>query len=263
MNGLGRFRLAAVAGMFAVAACERPTAPELVAKIDRAEREMLSDTAAERALGWRLGASWDLIRLLPNSRVDPNLLTDIDGKEHWFKAFVFERVVIRLDPHDGYPCPLVLRELLAVEGGRQSFMLKGSDFSQPIGSNPNCEGNFQDERASQPAWRPVLWVERLANGPRIGAISGRARIDEAGKTDDCSFLKIDRSFPLKVDCELRQYTVQLSVKLGVSKDDSTHGRISPQQMLNVSYQRVPGLRLVIHCSANRTDIGGCATMPPH
>ena len=125
MNGLGRFRLVAVAGVLAVAACERPTAPELVAKIDRAERDMLADTS-ERALGWRLGASWDLIRLLPNGRVGPNLLTDIDGKEHWFKAFVFERVVIRLDPHDGYPCPLVLRELLAVEGGRQSFMLKGS-----------------------------------------------------------------------------------------------------------------------------------------
>lgn len=262
MNGLARFRLVASATILAVTACERPTGPELVERIDRTEREMLSDTATERTLGYRLGASWDLIRLLPNSRVEPNLLTDIDGKEHMFKAFVFERVVIRLDPHDGYPCPLVLREMLAVEGARQSFMLKGSDFSQPIGSNPNCEGNFQDERASQPAWRPVLWVERLGNGPKIVAISGSARIDEAGKTDDCSFLKIDRSFPLKVDCELRDYAVQLSVRLGVSKDDTSHGRISPQQMLNVSYQRVPGLRLVIHCTAKRTDIGGCATMPP-
>ena len=261
MNCLKHFRLITTAGVLAVAACERPTAPELVAKIDRAERDMLADTS-ERALGWRLGASWDLIRLLPNGRVAPNLLTDIDGKEHWFKAFVFERVIIRLDPHDGYPCPLVLRELLAVEGGRQSFMLKGSDFSQPIGSNPNCEGNFQDERASQPAWRPVLWVERLGNGPQIGAISGSARIDEAGKTDDCSFLKIDRGFPLKVDCELRDYAVQLSVKLGVSKEDSIHGRISPQQLFNVSYQRVPGLRLVIHCAEKRTDIGGCSPMPP-
>jgi hypothetical protein len=260
-NGLLASRTLLITITLAVAACERPTAPELVAKIDRAEREMQSDSAAERTLGWRLGASWDLIRLLPNGRVAPNLLTDIDGKEHWFKAFVFERVVIRLDPQDGYPCPLVLRELLAVEGGRQSFMLKGSDFSQPIGSNPNCEGNFQDERASQPAWRPILWVERLGNGPQIGAISGRARIDEAGKTDDCNFLRIDRGFPLKVDCELRDYAVLLSVKLAVSKQDSTHGRISPQQMLNVSYQRVPGLRLVIHCTAERTDIGGCATMP--
>jgi hypothetical protein len=105
-------------------------------------------------------------------------------------------------------------------------------------------------------------VERLGNGPQIGAISGSARIDEAGKTDDCSFLKIDRGFPLKVDCELRDYAVQLSVKLGVSKEDSIHGRISPQQLFNVSYQRVPGLRLVIHCAEKRTDIGGCSPMPP-
>ena len=262
MNGLARFRLVTLAAILAFAGCERPTGPELVERIDRAERDLLADTTAERTLAWRMGGSWDLIRLLPNGRVEANLLADIDGSEYKFKAFVFEREVVRLDSRDGYPCPLMLRELLAIEGGRQSFMLKGSDFSKPVGSNPYCEGNFQDARAGQPGGRPFLWMDRLGNGPRIVGISGTARIDDVGKTNDCSFLRIDRSFPLKVDCELRDYAVQLSVKLGVSKDDTTHGRISPQQMLSVSYQRVPGLRLVVHCTAERTDMGGCATMPP-
>ena len=166
MNGLGRLRLIASATILAVTACERPTGPELVERIDRAERDLLADTTAERTLAWRMGGSWDLIRLLPNGRVDANLLADIDGGEHRFKAFVFERVVVRLDSRDGYPCPLMLRELLAIEGGRQSFMLKGSDFSKPIGNNPYCEGNFQDARAGQPGGGHIFGWTDLATAHR-------------------------------------------------------------------------------------------------
>jgi hypothetical protein len=248
------------ASLLAAAACDAPTAPELVERIDRVERDLLSDTTAERKLGGRFAGSWDLIRLLPNGKVEPNLQADIDGTEHWFKAFVFERVVVRLDPRDGYPCPLVMRELLAIEGGRQSFMLKGSDFSRPIGTNPYCEQNLHDPGATHGAW-PFLWMDRLDNGPRIVGISGNASIDDAGNADKCSFLKIDRSFPFKVDCELRHYAVQLSVGLGISRDDTTHGRISPQRTLRIAYQSLPGLRLVIYCSETRTDIGGCEAMP--
>lgn len=260
MKSFRIFRLVTFAGILGVAACDRPTGPELVARIDQAERDMLSDTTAERKLGGRFAGSWDLIRLLPNGRVDPNLVANIDGGEHRFKAFVFERVVVRLDSRDGYPCPLMLRELLAIEGGRQSFLLKGSDFNQPVGEDPYCQQNLYDPEGIHGAW-PFLSMDRLGDGPRIVGISGTARIDDAGSPGECSFLKIDRSFPFKVDCELRDYAVQLEVRLGVSKADTTHGRVSPQHMLRISYQRVPGLRLVVHCSEKRTDIGGCEAVP--
>jgi hypothetical protein len=257
MDGIARLGLVATAALLALAGCERPTGPELIDRIDRAERDLLADTS-QRAVGLRLGASWDLITLLPNGRDDADLLADIDGTQHRLKAFVFERVVVRLDPGDGYPCPLMFRELMAVEGVQQGFVLKGSDFSMPVGDNPYCEGNFQDARASQPGARPFLWMDRPGHGPQIVGISGSARIDDVGRAGDCSFLKKDRNFPLKVDCELRDYVVQLEVRLGVSKADTSHRRVVGQQTLKVVSQRIPGLRLVVHCAKERTDIGGCA-----
>src|SRR5258706_8334480 len=100
-------RFFALAALVCVAACERPTGPELLAKMDQAQTDILSDTTGERLLSRTFGAgSWGLIRLLPNGKVDQNLVAKIDGGDHRFKAVVFERVVGRLDPHDCYPCPL-------------------------------------------------------------------------------------------------------------------------------------------------------------
>ncbi len=247
--------LASVA-VLALAACEGPTGPELVARIDQAERDMLSDTTAERKMTWNFAGSWDLIRILPNGRVEPNLLADIDGKEHRFKAFVFERVVIRFDPTDGYPCPLQHRELLAIEGGSQGFMLKGSDFSQPIRETSYCEQSLASG-GGVPGSAPTFWVARPGNAPGIVGVSGNARIDDAAKTGDCSFLKTDRNFPLKVDCELRDYEVQLAVRTRMGKDALLNGLLSAKPFFSVSAQRVPGLRLVIHCDKRRDTVGGC------
>jgi hypothetical protein len=260
MNGLMRLRLVTMTFVMAVAACDRPTAPELLERIDQAESDLLSDTTAEHALRQKFAGSWDLIRLLPNASVEPNLLADIDGRQHWFKAFVFERVVVRLDTGDGYPCPLMHRELLAIEERRQVFMLKGSDFGQPIGDTDWCELNPGEGGVTHGA-RPFLWMERLDNSPRIVGLSGDARIDDVGTGSECSFLKIHEGFPLKVDCELRDYSVQLSTRLGVSKDDQTHGLTLSQPVMTVLHQRVPGLRLVIHCTEKQTEIGGCGLMP--
>lgn len=258
MKSIRIVRLLTIVSILGVIACDRPTGPELLARIDQAERDALSDTTAERELGGRFAGSWDLVRLLPNGGVEPNLVANIDRGEHRFKAFVFERVVIRRDPLDGYPCPLVVRQLLAIEGGRQSFLLRGSDFSVPVKENPYCQQGGHLPNAHG-AW-PSLTVDRLGDGPRIVGISGTARIDDAGSSGQCSFLKIDRSFPLRVDCELREYFVQVRVQLGVSMLDSTRGRVSPEKVLGISPQRVPGLRLVVHCGGN-TDIGGCEAIP--
>jgi hypothetical protein len=244
--------------ILATAACERPTGPELVARIDQVDRDLLSDTTAEHVLGRRFAGSWDLIRLLPNGRLERNLLANIDGKEHWLKAFVFERVVIRIDSNDGYSCPLVHRELLAIEGGRLGFLLKGSDFSQSVRESSYCESSPANFR---PGAAPVFWAVRLGNGPSIVGVSGNARIDDAARTGGCDFLKVDRGFPLKVDCELRDYEVQLAVGLGIGKDDPSRAGGSEQRMLRVSHQRVPGLRLVIHCSERQDVVGGCEAAP--
>ena len=259
------FLLVSVA-LAAVAACERPTGPELLARIDQADRDLLADTTGQRLLAGKFAGSWELIRLLPNGGVDRNLLAVVDGKEHWFKAFVFERVVIRLDSTDGYRCPLMLRELLAMDGGRQGFMLKGSDFDQPVRANDYCHENLAPPVIGTGA--PTLWLERLNAAGGVG-VSGSARVDQAARTGDCDFLKADRGFPLKVDCELRDYEVQLAVGLGGQKDDLI-GRLSSPRFLRVSRQRVPGLRLVIHCSERHPDVvGGCEsvsrpiTTPPH
>jgi hypothetical protein len=242
------------------AACERPTAPELVARIDQVDRDVLSDTTAEQVLGRKLfAASWDLIRLLPNGRVERNLLANIDGKEHWFKAFVFERVVIRIDSNDGYSCPLVHRELLGIEGGRLGFLLKGSDFSQAVRASSYCESNPANLR---PGAAPVFWAAQLGNGPSIVGVSGNARINGASRTSDCDFLKVDRGFPLKVDCELREYEVQLEIGLAVGSDDPSPARASAHRVLRVSQQRVPGLRLIVYCSDRQDIVGGCEAAPP-
>jgi hypothetical protein len=246
--------------VLALAACERPTGPELVARIDQAERDMLSDTTAERTMTWNFAGSWELIRLLPNGRVEPNLLANIDGKEHRFKAFVFERVVIRFDQSDGYSCPLQLRELLAIEGGSQGFMLKGSDFSQPIGESSYCQQSVANFGGASGA-APTFWVARPGNAPGMVGVSGNARIDDAARTGDCSFLKVDRSFPLKVDCELRDYEVQLAVGTRTGKDGPLNGLLAAKPFFTVSTQRVPGLRLVIHCDKKQDTVGGCEPMP--
>lgn len=248
----------ASATILAAAACERPTGPELVARIDEINRDLVADSMAERRLGGKFAGSWDLIRLLPNGAVERNLLATIDGNEHWFKAFVFERVVMRFDPNDGYPCPLKHRELLAIEGGHQGFMLKGTDFSQPVREDTHCESGPANFR---PGPAPTLWMVRQDPGLGAVAVSGNARIDDAMRTGDCSFLKVDRSFPLKVDCELRDYDVQLAVGLRVGNDDPIRNLLSGRRSLSVSRQRVPGLRLVIHCSEREDIVGGCEAIP--
>lgn len=248
-------RLVTLAALVGVAVCERPTGPELLAKMDRAQSDLFSDTTAERLLSWRFGGGWGLIRLLPNEQVDQNLVANVDGGDHRFKAFIFERVVVRMDPHDGYPCPLSMRSLMAIEGGRQALFLEGSDFSQVVGENPYCMRNLYT--TGRHGTSPFLWIDRLGD-KRVEGISGTARIDDAGKTGDCSFLKLTNNFPFKVDCELRDYTVELAVQLRLSKEDTAHVRSSQPRALRVSYQRLPGLRLVVHCSEKNTEIGGCA-----
>lgn len=243
-----------LAALVGVAACERPTGPELLAKMDRAQSDLLSDTTAERLLSWRFAGGWELSRLLPNDGDDQNLVANVDGGDHRFKAFIFERMVVRLDSHDGYPCPLSMRSLMAIEGGRQAIFLGGSDFSQVVGENPYCGRNLYT--TGRHGSSPFLWIDRLGD-KRVEAISGTARIDDAGRTGDCTLLKLTNNFPLKVDCELRDYTVQLSVNLGLSKEDTAHVRGSLPRTLRVSYQRLPGLRLVVHCSEKNTGIGGC------
>jgi hypothetical protein len=254
MTTLRYLRLVILTALGGVAACERPTGPELLAKMDRAQSDLLADTTAERLLSWRFAGGWGLIRLLPNGQVDQNLVANVDGSDHRFKAFIFERVVVRPDPHDGYPCPLSMRSLMAIEGGRQALFLEGSDFSQAVRENPYCMGNLYT--TGPHGTSPFLWIDRLGE-KRVEGVSGTARIDDAGKTGDCSFLKLTDNFPFKVDCELRDYTVQLSVKLGSSKKDTAHVRGSSPHDLRVSYQRLPGLHLVVHCNGKNTEIGGC------
>lgn len=243
------------------AACDRPTAPELLARIDQVDRDLLSDTTAERVLTGQFAGSWNLIGLLPNGRVERNLMANIDGKEHWFKAFVFERVVIRADKNDGYPCPLVKRDLLAIEGGRLGFLLEGSDFTQSVRESSYCDAYPESFR---PGAAPVFWAVRTEKRPMIVGVSGHARIDEAARTGDCDFLKVDRGFPLRVDCELRDYSVQLAVGLGIAKAETSRVGGWAPRMIRVSHQRVPGLRLVIHCNERKDVVGGCeptATRP--
>lgn len=252
-------RFLALAVLVGVAACERPTGPELLAKMDQAQTDIISDTTGERLLSWRFNGSWQLIRLLPNGQVDQNLVANIDGEDHRFNAFVFERGVVRLDPHDGYPCPLGERSLLAIEGGQQALFVQGSDFSKDVSEHQWCASNPYTQPHNGTS--PFLWIERLSE-KGVEGISGTARIDDAGRTGDCSFLKAANDFPLRVDCELRDYTVQLAVRLGLSRQDTAPVRGSRPRALRVSYQRLPGLRLVIHCSEKNTGIGGCEAPYP-
>ncbi|MDQ6770642.1 MAG: hypothetical protein M3Z54_11725 [Gemmatimonadota bacterium] len=222
--------------------------------MDQAQTDLLSDTTEERLLSWRFAGSWELIRLLPNGQVNQNLVANIDGGDHRFKAFVFERVVVRLDPHDGYPCPLTMRSLLAIEGGNQALFVQGSNFSQGVGEHPWCGANLYT--AGRHGTSPFLRIERLSE-KSVEGISGTARIDDAGKTGDCTFLRLTTNFPLKVDCELRDYTVQLAVQTGFPKESIAQIRGSFPRALTVSRQRLRGLRLVVHCSEKNTEIGGC------
>ena len=158
-------RILALAALLGAAACERPTGPELLATMDQAQTDILSDTTGERLLSWRFNGSWQLIRLLPNGQVDQNLVANIDGGDHRFKAFV-----------------------------------QGSDFSKDVGALQWCASNPY----TQPHYgtSPFLWIERLSE-KGVEGISGTARIDDAGRTGDCSFLKVANDFPLRVDCVYR------------------------------------------------------------
>jgi hypothetical protein len=128
MTTLRNVRLITLTAVLSVAACERPTGPELLAKMDQAQTDLLSDTTAERLLSWRFAGGWGLSRLLPNDGMDQNLVANVDGEDHRFKAFIFERVVVRLDQHDAIhvhsACDRSWRSRAAVK----PFFSKGRTF---------------------------------------------------------------------------------------------------------------------------------------
>ena len=111
-------RFLAISSAVGAIACERPTGPELVEKIEQADRALHSGSPDTNRLNAWFGGSWNYIRLLPNAQAEPDLRAEIGGKQHTFEAFVFERIVIPRNAQDGYPC--ATRLSLATRGGRRS-----------------------------------------------------------------------------------------------------------------------------------------------
>jgi hypothetical protein len=253
-------RFLAISSAMGAIACERPTGPELVEKIERADRALHSGSPDTNRLNAWFAGSWNYIRLLPNAQAEPDLRAEIGGKQHTFEAFVFERIVIPGNAQDGYPCARVYRSLLAAEGGREGFELRGSDFSKPVSEDPYCAGRYSGSGMNF-SGSPYIRIAG-SNESSIGlvGVSGNARIDVVGSAGQCSFLKIDANAEFKVDCDLRTYVVSANAMLAVPKNDNSSSLIRTQRRFALPQQRVPGFRLIIHCNEKTTSFGGCEPM---
>jgi hypothetical protein len=181
-----------------------------------------------------------------------DFVVTVGGRTSSFKGFVVERIVVRLDQSDGYPCPGTLRILAGIEGSDTGFLLEGSDFNLPVGRPTECK---QIGGPARTAWPVLAYVHESAG--RLDGVSGTARIDDGeGATAACDFLAVHSSFPLRVDCELRDFVVSADVTLGPGTDRAARGIA-----LKIPPQTLPGVRLKVYCNDN-TSIGGCETFPP-
>jgi hypothetical protein len=252
-----RMRLAIpVSLMICVSACEQPTAPELAAKMEQAQHEILSDSAGQHWLENMLAGDWLFTKLLPDSDLQPNFVSSLDGRDHLFKAFVFERIVIPRVGYQDHPCLRASKTLVGLEDRSQVFMLRGHDFGEPLGNKAFCTW-ISPQNKDNYAAAPVLWLARLGNKPGLVGTSGTASIADLGASGKCDFLKIESNPAYRIDCELRRYVVTMNVQLDVVHDKAQSIIGHTGDMISAP-QTVTGLRLTIHCTeATEASFGGC------
>jgi hypothetical protein len=245
-NSPGRRTLCISILLVIVAACEQPTAPEVVKHIDSIERNIASGSPWANPV-WRGKLAGGLVpaELFLRSGDTTGLQVSYNGTTAVFNAFVLERVVIRQDQGDGYPCPLVNMTLIGLQGDAMAVYLRGSNFDAPIGAAGACQvgpGSF-----TPTTWHPHVVLIR-PTGARLDGVAGTAEIEVAGSDSTaCDFLKEHQDVGAKVDCAVTQYFVAADV------------RMAGKQTLLIPRQRLAGVRLTVHCNSD-SMLGGCEPM---
>src|SRR5262245_57138125 len=134
--------LAALGG--ALPACrDTPTGVALLERTDSVQRQLSNGISRDQANAFFMGTfGW-----FRNPYVDRGDLTvRIGGEDRAYTGLVYERVMVRMNPADGYPCPLVRRTLVAWPkswGPPWEFVtVTGADFTLPISrGDPGCEAS--------------------------------------------------------------------------------------------------------------------------
>lgn len=228
-----------------LAACENPTAPELVKGVDAIERDIVSDSASANGLRGRFGGMAVLREQYLRDRGPNRLRVLIDGEEGLFEGIVLERVVVRMNRADRYPCPLVSKSLVGIDGTGQAIYLSGGDFSATIGAPGTCE--IQPGSGTPSPWRPFMLLED-ASGKRVVSVAGKATISRSdGDPFECKFVNSYPPVGLRVDCQLVEFSVAGDV------------RLAGNRKVEIPRQPIVGIRLTIHCDSTG-ELGGCEVM---
>ena len=232
------------------AACDRPTATEVVDAIERADAD--ADPLAGAAANYyfaRLGFD----RLMASASDEPAGLTVVLGDEAaYWDAVVIERRYVR-DSLPGRPCADVVLQLLAVRDAEHAVLeMTGSDFAQRIRTWGWC-GNTGSEGYAA----PYLWITRKLDDEVVGATDGAARVEPIGLVGgECGFR--DETRDGRVECERAEYLVDVTATVETERSTPASRR------LRIEPQIVPGLRLTIHCDERVLEhlrSGGCERPP--
>ncbi len=187
------------------AACDRPTALEVVDAMERADADADPLAGAAANYYWaRLGFD----RLMASASDEPPGLAVLLGDEAaGWDAVVIERRYVR-DSLPGRPCADVVLRLLAVRDAEHAVLqMAGSDFAQRIRAWGWC-GNTGSEGYAA----PYLSITRKRNDEVVSATDGAARVDPIGSVGgECGFRPETRDGP--VECERAEYLVEVTATL--------------------------------------------------
>lgn len=249
---LSRFRATlavACLSLAPLAACERPTAPQVLAAVDSLDAALVGDPYAVRRLWSRLGFPQDP-RDMP---MTGDLTLEIDGRQRPYSGFVVEIVVVPLDPDDGYPCARHYSTLYAVGSDRWSIMLGGSNFDEPV-EQPvaMCQEGYPHRSPTH------VFYFSSEDGKGMEGVGGHERIDLASiQPRPCNFLTggSDDQRLQRVICEALSFRVSADAEMawgdGSMIDRALH-RDGTRRFV-IQPQLLPGMRLTVHCNRFPAD----------
>jgi hypothetical protein len=259
----GLTRVVVVGALFALAACDQPTAPEMIAEADRVQRDFATGASGSTERLWR---RLDMLMALDVAPVVGEAVFELDGRPERYRTFVFESVIVPLDSLDGYTCPRVIRTLVAARDDRRGVMLRGADFDQPVVplGNP-CDGRLPIDQ-----WWPTLTVVPSPNGPSMTGVRGQSRIEQvADSSGTCEMFspgnpsvrnqRVPFYHYTRVDCARLQFEVSADVELARHRVDSG-AALAPKilshdpKRFTIARQVVPGVRFTVYCTPKIPDL---------
>jgi hypothetical protein len=234
--------------LFVAAACrDAPTGAALLDMTDSLQRELATGMNKDKSRRF-MSALW---RWYGRPLAHADIPVRVGREERWYTGFAYEDMRVRMDPNDGYPCPLVRRTLVAwvkkpkpTEGPWEFVTVSGADFDLPISrTGPFCRASL----ARNPS-RPVVNYLGPNSDYNQEGVQGRATIVPVpGKSGSCPF-NPEGNDPIKVQCELTDFEVQLEAEVAPVPEDSVPNS-DVRTRLEISAIHVPGIRLRTYCDS--------------